>query len=120
MTISATGEKCKILVIGKAHENQPLKETTNNSGTLVQDTSGSGHPVRENVISNMRGRSIVSGSREVLTLKKSSNALKKEDKAMGNSPSQNDAASLAPITSGTDNDQSMHRITNINRQQLQQ
>ena len=39
---------------------------------------------------------------------------------MGNSPSQNDAASLAPITSGTDNDQSMHRITNINRQQLQQ
>ena len=68
----------------------------------------------------MRGRSIVSGSREVLTLKNSNIALKKEDKAMGDSPSQNDVGSLAPITSGTDNDQSMHRITNLNRQQLQQ
>ena len=106
------------LVIGKANEGQPPQKE--NSGALGQDASGSGHPMRENVISNMRGRSIVSGSREVLTLKNSNNALKKEDKAMGDSPSQNDVGSLAPITSGTDNDQSMHRITNLNRQQLQQ
>ena len=63
----------------------------------------------------MRGRSIVSGSREVLSLSKNDIAINKGNKAIGGSPSQVDAGS-APITSGTDNEQSMHRITNISKQ----
>ena len=67
------------------------------------------------MISNMRGRSIVSGSREVLTLSKNDVAVKKDSKAIGGSPSQVDAGS-APVTSGSDNDPSMHRITNMSKQ----
>ena len=94
-------------VNGMAKESSAL-------GVSNQD-SRTGHPVRENVISNMRGRSIVSGSREVLSLSKNDIAIKQGNKAMGGSPSQVDAGS-APITSGTDNEQSMHRITNLSKQ----
>lgn len=42
-------------------------------------------------------------------------ANKQGKRAMAGSPSHVDAGS-APITSGTDNEQSMHRITNVSKQ----
>ena len=101
----------KDLVNGQVN---PSAKESSALGVRNQDSS-TGHPVRENVISNMRGRSIVSGSREVLSLSKNEISIKTNNKAIVGSPSQVDAGS-APITSGTDNDQSMHRITNMSKQ----
>ena len=56
----------------------------------------------------MRGRSIISGSKEVLALKNNQN--------VASSPVMVDAAGSAPVTTGTDNDQSTRRILNDNNE----